>query len=226
MKNISLSLAIVLFLLVYVATPALAVVIKSEFNDGDGGDGRDGWIGNYSADGYTGNNPGDTGGYVVWDADHGGCLKNYEPAVLYYDGFVAADKFLGDWLSSIQGGYGSISFDYRKATWSGEYDLYVRISSESDEWLPDPAKYATESGLDWNHYTVPLDESEWIHTHGSKTWENTLSDITELFVGGDWAIGQENNYLDNVTLTLVPEPASAVLFIVGAAMLRLHKRKR
>jgi len=221
MKTTSLILAIVLLLLACVTTTASAVVVKSEFNAGDGGDGRDGWYGNYPEDGYTGNNPGDTGGSVTWyDLAGGeGCLKNYEPAILYYDGFVAPAKFLGDWWSSIQGGYGYISFDYKKGTWSGVFDLYVRISSEADEWVPDP-KYDTASGLDWNQYTVPLDESEWTHTHGSKTWEDTLSNVTEFFVGGDWAIGVENNYLDNFTLTLVPEPSTLLLLSFGAVILR------
>jgi hypothetical protein len=214
-------LTIVVVLLAW-GTNTQAMVAKSEFNLGDGGDGRDGWIGNYPEDGYTGRDYGDTGGWVRWDGDNGlppGCLKNYEPGILYLDGFVAPAKFLGNWWAQMTPD-SYISFDYKKVTFVEAYPFNVRIvSGETDFWVFD---VVSQADLDWHKYILPLDESLWRHQEGSKSWEESLGNITEFFISGDVYIGPESNYLDNVEL--VPEPATILLISLGGFAL-LRKRR-
>jgi len=180
------------------AAPVSALTIaESHFNPGDGGDGRDGWIGNYPGDGYVGAEPGDPGGYVIWDGGNGlpaGCLYNFDPGIFNTDGFVAPPKFLGDWR-----GNECIVFDFKKGTFAGAYPNWVEIfSGPTDCWI---FGFTTYADLDWHQYTIPLDGSPWYHWSGSKSWEETLSNVTELFINGNVMVGDENNYLDNVMLT-------------------------
>lgn len=227
MKKISLMLAIGMVVLACGTSTQAMVVAKSEFNPGDGGDGRDGWIGNYPEDGYPvdgfiGINHGDTGGYVIWEPIDGlppGCLKNYEPAILYTDGFVAPPKFLGNWQGDTY-----ISFDYKKGTFVEEYPFVVRIcSGETDRWL---FEVTSQGDLDWHEYLVPLDESLWRHYEGSESWEESLCNITELFISGDVYIGQEHNYLDNVKLVPIPAPDALILASIGLGFVGWLRRRR
>jgi hypothetical protein len=182
--------------LTFSASVTAEIIAESHFNSGDGGDGRDGWFGNYPGDGYVGAEPGDPGGYVIWDGSNGlpsGCLCNFDPGIFNTDGFVAPPKFLGDWRDNE-----CIVFDFKKGTFAGAYPNWVEIfSGPTDCWI---FGFTTYADLDWHEYTIPLYGSPWYHFSGSKSWEETLSNVTELFINGNVHVGDENNYLDNVIL--------------------------
>jgi hypothetical protein len=215
MKKTIMVFGVVIALLTLASQAGFAKTAVSTF-DND----RDGWYGNYPGDGYTGRDYGDEPGYVRYDPVNGnppGCLINWEPGILYTDGFVAPAKFLGNWWEQMTPD-SYISFDYKKGTFVGAYAFNVRIvSGDTDFWYFD---VTSQADLDWHEYTVPLDESLWRH-EGSKSWEESLSNITELFISGDVYIGAETNYLDN--MKLVPEPATLFLLTLGGLFLRKRK---
>jgi len=222
MKSIPLILALVLFLLVCVTTPVSAAVVKSGFNAGDGGDGRDGWV-SKSPDAP-----------VTWDQTDGiglppGCLKITDDSTPDAAVFKAPQKFLGDWTASEY-----ISFNYKRENpieIPYQQVQLVYIFNGQNQWA-----FLTyiEATTEWQHFIAPLNESDWVQwvPGGVQplSWADTLTHITEFFICGDliinsnYGLAYEVNYLDNVTLALVPEPATVLLLGFGGFAL-LRKRR-
>jgi hypothetical protein len=111
--------------------------------------------------------------------------------------FLAPDTWAGDWTSYIGG---IISFDLKLI--SGDTNAYwsdVDIIIETE----DIGNYATwSSGIDpglgtWTHYEVRISESNF-EIVGNRTWNEILSNVTNLLIRGEHILGSDTEGIDNI----------------------------
>lgn len=189
------------------ANSAHAVVIANSAFDSD----SDGWTWNPVQNPAfswqsTGGNP---GGYIRADdnLDQGGGMSIFAPA-----------PFLGDWLAL---GVSELSFQSNIFTTGSVFqtgNLIANIVGPGGDatWTgpqPDPA-------TTWKQISAPITASDW--TVNTGTWDAILADVTELNI----AMEYYNNFtpfeitgIDNISLSSVPIPATALLF--GSGLLGL-----
>lgn len=150
------------------------------------------WFSEGDGDFSVSNAQGNPGSSFLVDDDATGSI-NYA---------IAPARYLGDWSAAL-------------ATDSLVMDIYVE-SSDPDTIpgalpafeLVGPGGRATVlEGLDlsrntWNRVGVRLDSVEWNVSQG--TWTDLLANVTLLRVRAEYITGNENVYLDNVRLDVVP----------------------
>jgi hypothetical protein len=111
--------------------------------------------------------------------------------------FVAPDTWAGDWTSYIGG---ILSYDLKLI--SGDTNSYysdVDIIIETED-IGNYAKWS--SGIDpglgtWTHYEVRISESNF-EIVGNKTWNEILSNVTNLLIRGEHILGPDTEGIDNI----------------------------
>jgi hypothetical protein len=179
---------IILFLVVLSLTNlsfsnAASIVLESTFDNKDEGWGirGDGTHFTYHA---SGGNP---GGFIsAEDQGAGGSWF-----------FVAPDTWAGDWTSYIGG---ILSFDLKLIFGdTNKYWSTVDVVIETE----DIGNYAQwSSGIDpglgtWTHYEVRISESNF-EIVGNKTWNEILSNVTNLLIRGEHIFGLDTEGIDNI----------------------------
>jgi hypothetical protein len=175
------------------------------------------------AEGWTSTN----GGAQTWVAtggNGGGWLRVVDDSG---DDFLlnAPAAWLGNW-SGLLGG--TLSFDA------------LNVNSESPDWAPFgevtlsgsagfvrlDAVAANNPPADgqWHRYSILLTpEAGWA---GSASLAAVLANVTSLTIKGEFHAGvTEIVGIDNITVSAVPEPASAALLVGGLGLLALRRRK-
>lgn len=173
------------------ATPPeyIGVKVDSSFDTG-----LDGWsfVADVKAFDWvdTGGNP---GGYVQ--------AVDYATGAVWY--FVAPDEYLGD-KSAYSGG--SLQFDLKQSSLSSQFNDEDVVITGGGKTIA--FNTANNPGLDWTHYSVPLDAgSDW--RLGSVSGavasqadiDAVLADVTSLWIRGEYVSGADTGGLDNVLLS-------------------------
>lgn len=191
-----------------------AALIKSDFTNG-----TEGW--------YL---PGDaTTSYAKWASS--GYIYGDDRAKggIWY--FGAPKKFLGD----LSGAFGN-SFDF-STTWkssgrtlSASNLLYIWGNGQSITYGPTRPRENS-----WTDYSLTLDDSvNWNFSGGgyatNKDILNILSNVSAIWIRGEWGYGSDRGYLDNISLQVdnntnsVSEPSGMAFFaatcIFGLAICR------
>jgi hypothetical protein len=164
----------------------------------------------------TGGNP---GGFIsTVDPDNGDFM------------FSAPSKFLGN-----QSGTGTLSYDLTHPVGNIDYkpvDIMFTSSTTRLLWISNPT---LTPATGFTHVAIGLAPSSNWHlgttagpTPTAADFQTTLSNLTGLFISGEYTVGQDEVAgLDNVQLS-VPEPATMTLAVIGfvalAAMTRSRKR--
>lgn len=138
----------------------------------------------------TGGNP---GGYIE--------AVDYAYGDVWY--FVAPEKFLGD-KSAYAGG--DLQFDLKQSSLNnqfGDEDIVITGGGKTIVF-----NTADNPGLDWTHYAVTLDTGtdwriDWINgaVASQADIDTVLSDVTSLWIRGEYVSGSDTGGLDNVVLT-------------------------
>jgi hypothetical protein len=76
---------------------------------------------------------------------------------------------------------------------------------------------------EWDAFSVPIIQSEWEVTAG--TWTDLLRDVTLVRIDMERISVVEVTGLDNVFLTLIPEPSTAPLLGFGLVWLTVGRRR-
>jgi hypothetical protein len=203
-----------------------SVIAESTF-----GSNLDGWTsssGEVSWASGTQHGGGDPGGFAYFQ-ENGGANANAEY-------IIAPNKFLTaggvDW--SKLNGDGVISFDHKIINEEnvippyGDYKITLSGGGNSATWTGPQA-----TGSAWELVSAPLIQSDWKVT-GS--WTGLLSDVTnfqiqiELVSNDNLSNSIDEEGIDNVKLSAVPEPAGVTLaalslFGVGAARWRRWRQR-
>lgn len=150
--------------------------------------------------------------------------------------FSAPAKFLGN-----QGSYlgGCLSFDLRFVNdnlepgylhpdvvlWGNNQVLVINgfqdPAAQSNAWVSYSVSLTGSAGWHFNDLDGPLASEAQI--------KEVLSNLTGLYIRGDYFSGLDQVYLDNVRLTATPLPTSLLFLgsgVLGLAGLRLRRRER
>jgi hypothetical protein len=176
-----------------------------------------------SATFYSNFDSNDEGWVVYYGVVNDGVPETQSPQ--YCDGHICTDIDRGlfwkdgwtDW-SDLYGG--TIEFDL-KIVGEGEYNNLPPIILETPGPLGSFARSVdftinSELGI-WNHYEIELLNKNFFVTEeaGGGTLQDILSDITGLFIRGDYLSGSEFTCIDNVRVRPVPEPTTMLLLGFG-----------
>ncbi|MGD9861712.1 MAG: laminin B domain-containing protein [Pseudodonghicola sp.] len=138
----------------------------------------------------TGGNP---GGYIE--------AVDYAYGDVWY--FVAPEKFLGD-KSAYAGG--DLQFDLKQSSLSSQFDDEDVVITGGGKTIV--LNTVNNPGLDWTHYAVTLDtDTDWRLNSVSGAVasqadiDTVLSDVTSLWIRGEYVSGSDTGGLDNVVLT-------------------------
>jgi hypothetical protein len=111
--------------------------------------------------------------------------------------FLAPDTWAGDWTSYIGG---ILSYDLKLI--SGDTNKYwstVDVIIETED-IENYAQWS--SGIDpqlgiWTHYEVRISESNF-EIFGTRTWNEILSNVTNLLIRGEHILGLDTEGIDNI----------------------------
>jgi hypothetical protein len=161
----------------------------------------------------SGGNP---GGYIRYD-------DNLEGPGEAGSAVFAPAGYLGNWADAdvTQLSYQMNVFSTGAVAGVGNYIVGLESPSGSALWIGPLAN----ANVPWFQLDVPIVESDW--TVSSGTWNDILSNVTELRIGMELyssGVTAEVTGLDNVELrsareTVVPLPATLYLFALGLATL-------
>ncbi|MFC1822517.1 PEP-CTERM sorting domain-containing protein [Thermodesulfobacteriota bacterium] len=158
----------------------------------------------------TGGNP---GGYI-WGQDNLGA----------HTWFFSTTTWAGNWTSYIGG---SLEFDINYISGSGSFlSEEVRIYSHSDYAYWDTSINPPKGS--WTQYEVDLIASNFTIS-GTKTFNQIMADVTEIWIRGEYGVGVDKAGLDNVKVAPIPEPTTMLLLgsgIIGLAGIRRKFRKK
>ncbi len=143
---------------------------------------------------------------AAWEADTGnpgGCLAVNDRATGAMNYVIAPPTYHGDWTGMTAAD--SLSVDiYLKNLGGGvvnpEYIFRIAGPGGAARALSGAAYYPAD-GV-WTHYTVPLDESQWVVEQG--TWDAILANVNTLRITGEFVNGREACRVDNVVLSGSP----------------------
>ncbi len=131
---------------------------------------------------------------------------------------------LGD-LSSYKGG--TLSYDINLLYKSGSYfdsvEVIIYNGSSSMSW--DPTAVHQPALNTWTTYSVDLTSANFV-VSGSKTFDEILSNVTALYIRGEYINGGDNEGLDNVKLTAAPVPLPLPILFLGSGLAGLAALRR
>lgn len=138
----------------------------------------------------------------VWKSsggNPGGCLDVNDLATGPLNYAIAPSRYLGDWSQATPAD--SLSVDYYFDNISGSAINAPAFIISGPGGSASSAKiYPPE--LAWTTYDMPLDPALW--TVNSGDWASILANVTSLRVGGEFVVGQEELWIDNVVLDISP----------------------
>jgi len=184
------------------------------------------------ADGWTA--AGDfTGAPVTWlstGGNPGGTIEINDAVLGGVTYFVAPAKFLGNQ----SGAFGqTLSFDLQQHISGGSNQFNERDVILSGGGLTLVLDTAVNPAFDaWTHYSVPLAAGAWRVSAlngvlASDTQIQTvLGSLSALNIRAEFQTGADTDYLDNVVLAAVPEPATVALWLGGLGLLGWRARQR
>ncbi len=204
--------------LAFAVSPLAAQAGASSTFDTD----ADGWsaMGDYTGAPVTwlptGGNP--DGNIQIVDAVIGG--------VTY---FVAPAKFLGN--QSMSFGQ-TLSFDLKQHISGGPNPFDAADVILGGGGLTLVMSTAENPAFDaWTHYSVSLMAGDWhVGTLGGavatdEQIQSALGSLNLLHIRAEYQTGPDTDYLDNVVLAAVPEPATVALMLGGVGLLVLRIRR-
>jgi PEP-CTERM motif len=167
--------------------------------------------------GWTSNTP----AQVTWSSTGGnpGGFANFLDATGAGTYIIAPSQYLGDYQTLGLNGTGTISFDHKIIAETGviqynPYEVFLAGPGGAATW-----EGSTPTGLTpWVTQTATLNTSDgWTVTSGS--WSGLMNNVTSLEIQIELVKNQDNSVdqegIDNVALTAVPEPGSVTLAAVG-----------
>jgi len=182
---------------------------------------------------------GDEGWRITGDAQSGSVIPDWYSTGGNPDGYISArdDVQGGTWYfqagPDFQGDFSSaygtlLTFDLRQSGTHSQFnnvDVYI---SGAGTALAFDTSY--NPGTDWTGYAVELSELAGWKVNDlngpaatQQQVQSVLANISNFRIRGEYISGSDVGDLDNVYM--VPEPASAILFALGAGSLALRRRR-
>jgi len=122
---------------------------------------------------------------------------------------------LGD-MSSYKGG--TLSYDIKFISRSGSYfdndEVIIKNGSSSMSWAP--AAVHQPALNTWTTYSVDLTSANFVVSSG--TFDGILSNVTVLWIRGEYVSGGDSEGLDNVKLPPAPVPLPLPILFLGSGL--------
>lgn len=174
----------------------------------------------------TGGNP---DGYL-WNTD-----RTDSTAFSTYSWYFASPLSVNGDHSDASGGY--LSFQLKAEGDSS--GVFTPNAQDADIRLQGSSLTIGYFGLlptsSWTHYSIPLEQSSWRKWNGveyrTDNWnpgdfEAVLSNVTSLWIRGNYYDGVDRTGIDNIVLTAVPEPATMAPAGIAALLVLFRTRRR
>lgn len=143
--------------------------------------------------------------------------------------FVAPAKFLGDQSAAFGQ---TLSFDLKQHITGGIDQFNASDVILAGGGLTLVLDTSVNPAFDaWTHYSVSLAEGDWhVSTLGGAVASGAqiqavLGNLGALHIRAEFQTGPDTDYLDNVVLAAVPEPATAALWLGGLVLLAWCARR-
>jgi len=138
---------------------------------------------------------------------------------------ASADAFVGNWLGD---GVFSLSIAVRH-NYSTALDFYARLDGGSGRAASLATSYSIAPNS-WTTITIPItDSNPPFLSYGAGTYSTVFPSIQNLqfglYVPASTTFTDLRMDLDNVTVTVVPEPSAAISLLGGLGLLTLHRRR-
>jgi hypothetical protein len=151
-----------------------------------------------STEGWFKRTGGDPGSVLSRVSDGTWTLQMFDVASGLADYYSAPAKFLGNWTAQE---VTALSFDYRLLAGTPGLTLDVMFySGDSDTWRATWSS-APLASHQWNHFSVDVSQATWTHGGtGTKTWQDSLANVTALYLDAEVITGSETTRMDNFRL--------------------------
>ena len=200
------TLGVIILLQCLVAGGARAVLLSTFDSD------TEGWSTISGASGFT---------WVATGGNPDGRIRATDGSGLSSWYFLSPDSWDGDWSEYIGA---TLSYDILEENLltptNPVFDVRITgaTAGQYATWTA-PGELVAQT---WNSFSVDLVASNFTATGAS--FEAIMANVTQLWILGDYG-GVELTSLDNVQITMVPEPSSMGLLVIGA-MGCVMRRKR
>ena len=164
-------------------------------------------------------------GGLIYSPDVGSSTSAYS--------FAAPSEYLGDKTAYVGG---TFSFDIKNsfANYNGGESFYNTFIKGAGVTLTHKGPYPrianswqhAEAQLNAASWTQIIDESNWNGVVTPEMFSTVMANLEGIYIYADWGWGADTAYLDNVSLSLVPEPISMLLFGTGLVGIGGYVRKK